>query len=528
MSDIFEHLTSMDLILLPSPIPIVTPLPSLDTVAADVDPEAIDLSMIGESTKLILVEQVAEEFTPTPDGANLLRAPSMNIISQSDDSNDSSLSLESNPVTLPPSYKTIDENWKIGLSYLPLQSKELASRKGAKFTLMVAGQEGTGKSTFLNTLFGCDLVHALDTNNRGTANIDVNTYKLVEDTFQLELTTVDTPGFGKNTNNQFDWAPITDYIDEQFRLYLFQSEQPERIKREDNRVHVCLYFIVPTLCGLKPLDVIAMRELSSRVNLIPVISKGDTLNKNELRQFKDMVKMTLSLQDINVCDLILDSQVSAKINSQVPFSIIGSNLYYVNEKGEMVRGRKYPWGVAEVENEEHCDFVQLRKILMSENMLDLINSTEVHYENYRRNSLHFRFVESANLGYTSNLGDLSKIDGFQELKIYNRIPLTVLEENIRNKHPSIPYYEKKIRAGLSGIVSNQELRFREWKSALVKKQDVLNRDIEHIHDKLIKLQELVSRLETGLYSSPVLSFEGAPTLSTVSSEVSSDDDYNFR
>lgn len=40
--------------------------------------------------------------------------------------------------------------------------------------------------------------------------------------------------------------------------------------------------------------------------------------------------------------------------------------------------------MAQVENEEHCDFVKLRNLLIRTHMHDLISSTqEIHYENYR-------------------------------------------------------------------------------------------------------------------------------------------------
>lgn len=47
----------------------------------------------------------------------------------------------------------------------------------------------------------------------------------------------------------------------------------------------------------------------------------------------------------------------------MPFAIVGSNtLLEVN--GKRVRGRLYPWGVVEVENKDHCDFVKLRNMLI--------------------------------------------------------------------------------------------------------------------------------------------------------------------
>lgn len=41
---------------------------------------------------------------------------------------------------------------------------------------------------------------------------------------------------------------------------------------------------------LKALDLVTLRELSKRVNVIPVIAKADTTCKDELVRFKDKVR----------------------------------------------------------------------------------------------------------------------------------------------------------------------------------------------------------------------------------------------
>ena len=38
--------------------------------------------------------------------------------------------------------------------------------------------------------------------------------------------------------------------------------------------------------------------------------------------------------------------------------------------GKKIRGRQYPWGVVEVENPKHCDFVKIRSMLIT-HMQDL-------------------------------------------------------------------------------------------------------------------------------------------------------------
>jgi len=68
----------------------------------------------------------------------------------------------------------------------------------------------------------------------------------------------------------------------------------------------------------------------------------------------------------------------------MPFSVIGSTTDVTTPDGRVVKGREYLWGVAEVENEDHCDFKKLRSLMIRSYMLDLITTTEEnHYEAYR-------------------------------------------------------------------------------------------------------------------------------------------------
>ncbi len=112
-------------------------------------------------------------------------------------------------------------------------------------------------------------------------------------------------------NNADCWAPVVDYLEDQHQAYLDAEEQSVRNDIDDMRVHACLYFIQPTghtwvaekgqtlgirsanhvilPFSLKPLDVRVMKELSTRVNLIPVISKADTITRADLAAFKARV-----------------------------------------------------------------------------------------------------------------------------------------------------------------------------------------------------------------------------------------------
>lgn len=56
--------------------------------------------------------------------------------------------------------------------------------------------------------------------------------------------------------------------------------------------------------------------------------------------------------------------------------------------GRQVRGRAYPWGTIEVDNEDHCDFVKLRQMLIRTHMEELKEHTNGElYEKYRSQKL---------------------------------------------------------------------------------------------------------------------------------------------
>lgn len=56
--------------------------------------------------------------------------------------------------------------------------------------------------------------------------------------------------------------------------------------------------------------------------------------------------------------------------------------------GKAVRGRKTRWGVINVEDENHCEFIHLRNFLTRTHLQDLIETTaQIHYEAFRAKQL---------------------------------------------------------------------------------------------------------------------------------------------
>jgi septin 7 len=58
----------------------------------------------------------------------------------------------------------------------------------------------------------------------------------------------------------------------------------------DNRIHAVVYFIQPTGHSLKPIDIEVMKKLHTKVNLIPVIAKADTVTDDEIDNYKKRVR----------------------------------------------------------------------------------------------------------------------------------------------------------------------------------------------------------------------------------------------
>ncbi len=59
--------------------------------------------------------------------------------------------------------------------------------------------------------------------------------------------------------------------------------------REFIFIDVAYIPVTKVSCSLKPLDIEFMRRLHTKVNLIPVIAKADTLTDDEVAEFKARV-----------------------------------------------------------------------------------------------------------------------------------------------------------------------------------------------------------------------------------------------
>jgi len=352
----------------------------------------------------------------------------------------------------------------VGFDSLPDQLVNKATNQGFCFNILCIGETGIGKSTLMNTLFNTNFENEPQHHNMPGVKLKANTYELQESNVRLKLTIVDTVGFGDQINKEESYKPVVEYINQQFENYLQEELKVCRslYSYHDTRIHACLYFISPTGHGLKSLDLLTMRNLDNKVNIIPVIAKADTISKNELHRFKIKIMSELVGSGVQIYQFPTDdetvAEVNANMNSHLPFAVVGSTEE-IKLGNKMVKARQYPWGTVQVENENHCDFVKLRDMLVRVNMEDLREKTHTrHYELYRRSKL-------AEMGFVGGTDDTKN---FSLREIY---------ESKRNEHLN--------------ELQRKEDEMRQMFVLRVKdKEGELKKSEKELHDKFDKLKKM--------------------------------------
>ncbi|XP_075681019.1 septin-7-like isoform X1 [Dermatophagoides pteronyssinus] len=367
---------------------------------------------------------------------------------------------------------TKDGEHFVGFSHLPNQIHRKTIKKGFEFTLMVVGESGLGKSTLVNSMFLTDIYSpeypGPSKRAAKTVEVEQTRVSLKEKSVNLYLSIVDTPGYGTAVDNTNCWQPIVNFIESRYEEYLNAETRVHRTHIQDNRVHCCLYFIAPSGHSLKPIDIQFMLHLHDKVNIIPVIAKADAFTPEELSAFKKNIMNEINVNKIKIYDFPEpedeeESKLLKSFKSRVPFAVVGSN-YVLEVAGERKRGRKYPWGLVEIESLEHCDFHALRNLLIRHYMLDLIETTNnVHYENYRCRKLTGISPEMALKGKDNNVCDHGSNKNSKSTMVFWN-PLAQMEEekkehDVKMKRMEIEMeqvFEQKVKEKLHKLKETEE------------------------------------------------------------------------
>lgn len=356
---------------------------------------------------------------------------------------------------------------------------------------MIVGESGLGKKTLINTLFNREILsndineESAEFDDGETQPVRTRTDKaeIEEDGVKLNLSVISTPGFGESINNADSWKPIVDEINDRFDAHLEAESRINRSAIVDNRVHAFLYFIEPTGHSLRSLDIALMKEIHEKVNLIPVIAKSDTLTEEEIIDFKQRILEDIRYQGIktfNPAQYDNDDEESfantQSIMNKLPFAVVGSTKEVETVDGRIVRGRSYPWGIIEVDNEEHCDFIKLRQLLIRNFLEELKEHTANSlYENYRSEKLLRMGIQQDN----SVFKEFDPLARQEEEKSLHEAKLAKMEAEMKNVfQQKVSEKEKKLQRSEADLFA----RHKEMK-------DKLSKQIKLLEDKKEQLEK---------------------------------------
>lgn len=223
--------------------------------------------------------------------------------------------------------------------------------------------------------------------------------------------------------------------------------------------------------SLRELDIELMKRLAPRVNVIPVIGRADSLTPAELAESKKLVMEDIEHYRIPVYNFPYDIEEddedtveeNAELRGLMPFAIVGSEDV-VEIDGRKVRARQYPWGVVEVDNPRHSDFLALRSALLHSHLADLKEIThDFLYENYRTEKLS-KSVDGTS-GYVTNCPQkchkltCSSIDSSMNPEDLASQSVRLKEEQLRREEEKLREIELKVQREINE--KRQELLARE-------------------------------------------------------------------
>ena len=216
-----------------------------------------------------------------------------------------------------------------------------------------------------------------------------------------------------------------------------------------------------------------MRRLSPRVNVIPVIGKADSLTPTELAETKKLVMEDIEHYRIPVYNFPYDIEEddedtveeNAELRGLMPFAIVGSEET-VDVGGRLIRARQYPWGLVEVDNPRHSDFLAIRSALLHSHLADLKEIThDFLYENYRTEKLS-KSVEGGAVAYVSSDSihhprhtDISISDSSLNPEDLASQSVRLKEEQLRREEEKLKEIELKVQREINE--KRQELLARE-------------------------------------------------------------------
>lgn len=222
------------------------------------------------------------------------------------------------------------------------------SKKKFTFNLLLLGPNGIGKKTFLKNLTSID---NLETNNKDNSNDDDNRSNesifqtLIQpkvdpywEKYQLNWNSmvnlnVSILNFGAQINNRGIDNKVKDFLELQLDNILLNEikidRDREKLKLNDNRIHLTLFFINGnnSKFGLSDFEIHLLNKIKKLTNIMLVIGKSDRFDSNYLLNLKKKINEVLIKNNIQCFNFGNDNmQVFSERNSFDTSNFIDSSI----------------------------------------------------------------------------------------------------------------------------------------------------------------------------------------------------------
>jgi len=278
----------------------------------------------------------------------------------------------------------------IGLPNLPQIQKTRIHSSGCRLNIMLVGSHGIGKTTFLNSFFKTAIFNFTPSFTDADEkypfmsfpyNVQITDARVVENSFVAKITTIEVDGVGDAVSNKNTPHQIADLIKQRYEDYSRNFTSFKQFSLEDRRVHLCLYFLEPSLV-IREVDIECMHQISACCNLIPVISKCDFVSKKALIKIKSEIRSQLDAKNI------------ATFQGCPPYAIVLSS----GTGPEEADLRVYPWGEICVSSLYSNEFLGLRSFILRESIAAVYEETDNFYDKFRILKLSGILIQSKGKG----------------------------------------------------------------------------------------------------------------------------------
>eukprot|EP01041_Mallomonas_annulata_P009136 gene9136-18926_t len=289
--------------------------------------------------------------------------------------------------------------------------------KGFRFNIMVVGESGQGKTTFLKALLKRYVKDLVVTSNihgdRPSKTVEISeigSFIVDTDVGECDVCLFDTPGYGDHINNQNAIDLIYNYLDFHHNKWRNIDAHAMTISERnaaDTRIHCIFYFI--SSHRMKEIDKAFLKRLADLAPIIPVIAKADTMKLQERHDF--LCEVQQHIEDI--------SRISNK-----------NCIYDFNEEGDDFLSADDIEATIKSEHAQSVYF-NIGRTLLNDSSVSSSSPTDTEYTSGTSNTSSTSHTSSTSTSNSSSTSTSHSTSKFQKMKNIFAVVCDTSPEGVR-------------------------------------------------------------------------------------------------